>query len=341
VAALVNQCRNYGASITEAAHFLPERIVSNAEVSALVDTTDEWIRERTGIVERRFLDRDKPTSHMAIQVAKSLIEKSDIDPLTIDLVIVATVTPDMVFPATACIVQAAVGAKNAWAYDLSAACSGFVYALVTASQFIHSGAHRRVMVIGADKMSSILDMKDRNTCILFGDGAGGIILDRSENSSIGLLDFLHCSDGSDIDSLNVLGGGSLNPSSHGTVDKGLHFVRQDGRLVFKFAVRKMAEVSADLLDRNGLSGQDLKLFIPHQANLRIIESAAERLKLSPEKILVNIEKYANTTAATIPIALSQACDEKRLQAGDLLLMTGVGAGLTWGSALYRWGGDCD
>ncbi|MEE3233594.1 MAG: beta-ketoacyl-ACP synthase III [Candidatus Latescibacterota bacterium] len=337
----MEQWRKYGAVVTEAAHFLPERIVTNADVSELVDTTDEWIRERTGIEERRFLDQDKPTSYMAIQVARSLLEKSNIDPLTIDLVIVATVTPDMVFPATACIVQAAVGAKNAWAYDLSAACSGFVYALVTASQFIHTGAHRRVMVIGADKMSSILDMNDRNTCVLFGDGAGGVILDRSEDCSTGLLDFLHLADGSDIDSLNVLGGGSLNPASHESVDQGLHFVRQDGRSVFKFAVRKMAEVSADLLNRNELSGEDLKLFIPHQANLRIIDAAAERLKLPPEKVLVNIDRYANTTAATIPIALSQACDEKRLQAGDLVLMTGVGAGLTWGSALYRWGGDYD
>ena len=337
----MQQWRKYGAVITEAAHFLPERVVTNAEVSELVDTTDEWIQERTGIEERRFLDRDKPTSYMAIQVARSLLEKSNIDPLTIDLVIIATVTPDMVFPATACIVQAAVGAKNAWAYDLSAACSGFVYALVTASQFIQSGAHRRVMVIGADKMSSILDMKDRNTCVLFGDGAGGVILDRSGDSSMGLLDFLHCADGSNTDSLNVLGGGSLNPASHVSVDQGLHFVRQDGRSVFKFAVSKMAEVSSELLSRNGLKGQDLRLFIPHQANLRIIDAAAERLKLPPEKVVVNIDRYANTTAATIPIALSQACDKERLKTGDLLLMTGVGAGLTWGSALYCWGEDCD
>ena len=332
--------RKYGAVVTEAAHFLPERIVTNADVSQLVDTTDEWILERTGIKERRFLDEDKPTSYMAIHAARSLLDKSGIDPLTIDLVIVATVTPDMVFPATACIVQAAIGAKNAWAFDLSAACSGFVYSLVTASQFIHSGAHRRVMVIGADKMSSILDMTDRNTCVLFGDGAGGVILDRCENSSIGLVDFLHRADGSDKSSLNVLGGGSLNPASHESVDQGLHFVRQDGRSVFKFAVSKMAEVSVELLDRNGLTGRDLKLFIPHQANLRIIDAAAERMKLPQEKVLVNIDRFANTTAATIPIALSQAFDEKRFQHEDLLLMTGVGAGLTWGSALFRWGENC-
>ncbi len=327
----------YGAMIRETAHFLPERVVTNAEIEQFVDTSDEWIRERTGIVERRFLAEDEPTSRMAIEVGKALVEKSGIDPLSIDLVIVATITPDMFFPATACIVQAAIGAKNAWAYDLSAACSGFVFALVTAAQFIQSGAHRRVMVIGADKMSSILDMQDRNTCVLFGDGAGGVLLERSEDPSLGLVDFEHFSDGSSVDCLNVRGGGSLHPATHESVDQRLHYVRQDGRAVFKFAVVKMAEISATVLERNGLTGQDLKLFVPHQANRRIIDAAAERMQLPADRVMVNIDRFANTTAATIPIALSQACDENRLQKGDLLLMTGVGAGLTWGSALFRWG----
>jgi 3-oxoacyl-[acyl-carrier-protein] synthase-3 len=329
--------QKYGAVIAETAHFLPDRIVTNAEIEQFVDTSDEWIRERTGIAERRFLGEEEPTSRMAIEVGKSLVEKSGVDPLSIDLVIVATITPDMFFPATACLVQAAIGAKNAWAYDLSAACSGFVFAIVTAAQFIQSGAHRRVMVIGADKMSSILDMQDRNTCVLFGDGAGGVLLERGEDPNHGLLDFIHHADGSNVDCLNVRGGGSLHPATHETVDNRLHYVRQDGRAVFKFAVVKMAEVSASLLERNGLTGRDLALFVPHQANRRIIDAAAERMQLPADRIMINIDRFANTTAATIPIALSQACDEGRLSAGDLLLMTGVGAGLTWGSALFRWG----
>ncbi len=329
--------QKYGAVIAETAHFLPDRIVTNAEIEQFVDTSDEWIRDRTGIAERRFLNEDEPTSRMAIEVGRSLVEKSGVDPLSIDLVIVATITPDMFFPATACLVQAAIGAKNAWAYDLSAACSGFVFAIVTAAQFIQSGAHQRVMVIGADKMSSILDMQDRNTCVLFGDGAGGVLLERSEDPTLGLLDFVHCADGSNVDCLNVRGGGSLHPATHETVDGRLHYVRQDGRAVFKFAVVKMAEVSANLLERNGLTGNDLTLFVPHQANRRIIDAAAERMQLPADRIMINIDRFANTTAATIPIALSQACDEGRLRRGDLLMMTGVGAGLTWGSALFRWG----
>ena len=310
----------------------------------LCDLNPSWDYDRlllkTGIKNRHILGPNQSPEKLSIEAGKKCISSLKND--EIDGIIYVSQSPSQPLPTRACLLQTELNLKkDCLAFDINQGCSGFVYAFVTASQFIHSSAHRRVMVIGADKMSSILDMTDRNTCVLFGDGAGGVILDRSENSSNGLIDFLHCADGSDTDSLNVLGGGSLNPSSHGTVDNGLHFVRQDGRLVFKFAVRKMAEVSADLLDRNGLSGQDLKLFIPHQANLRIIDSAAEKLKLSPEKILVNIEKYANTTAATIPIALSQACDEKRLQAKDLLLMTGVGAGLTWGSVLYRWGENCE
>ncbi len=328
--------KRYGAYISATARFLPERVVTNADLEEFVDTSDEWIRARTGIAERRFLAEDEPTSKMAIAVAADLIEKRGMDPQEIDLVIVATATPDMVFPATACLVQSAIGAKNAWAYDLSAACSGFVFALVTAAQFIESGAHEKVMVIGADKMTAVLDMQDRNTCVLFGDGAGGVLLERSDDPELGLIDFEHYSDGSSVECLNILGGGSRHPASHESVDQGLHYIRQDGRVVFKFAVVKMAEVSASLLKKNGLTGADLKLFVPHQANRRIIDAAAQRLQLSPEKVMVNIDRFANTTAGTIPIALSEACDQGRLEKGDLLLMTGVGGGLTWGSVLFRW-----
>jgi 3-oxoacyl-[acyl-carrier-protein] synthase-3 len=329
--------KRYKAAITATEHFLPERVVTNADMEKFVDTSDEWIRTRTGISERRFLAEDEPTSTMAIAVAKGLLGHRGLTGEDIDLIIVATITPDMIFPATACLVQNAIGASRAWAYDLSAACSGFVFAIATGAQFIESGAHRRVMVIGADKMSTVLDFEDRTTCVLFGDGAGGVILERGEDGEAGLIDFELYSDGSNVECLNIKGGGSLYPPSHETVDGGLHYIRQEGATVFKFAVVKMAEVSASLIERNGLSGADLKLFVPHQANRRIIDAAADRMGVAPEKVMINIDRCANTTAATIPIALSQADDAGRLQAGDLMLMTGVGGGLTWGSALFRWG----
>ncbi len=329
--------KRYKAAITATEHFLPERVVTNADLEKFVDTSDEWIRTRTGISERRFLAEDEPTSTMAIAVAKGLLGHRGLTGEDIDLIIVATITPDMIFPATACLVQDAIGASRAWAYDLSAACSGFVFAIATGAQFIESGAHRRVMVIGADKMSTVLDFEDRTTCVLFGDGAGGVILERGEDGEAGLIDFELYSDGSNVECLNIKGGGSLYPPSHETVDGGLHYIRQEGATVFKFAVVKMAEVSASLIERNGLSGADLKLFVPHQANRRIIDAAADRMGVAPEKVMINIDRCANTTAATIPIALSQADDAGRLQAGDLMLMTGVGGGLTWGSALFRWG----
>jgi len=316
---------------------LPERVVTNADLEKLVDTSDEWIRTRTGISERRFLAEDEPTSKMAIAVAEGLLQRRSLTGDDIDLIIVATITPDMIFPATACLVQNAIGASRAWAYDLSAACSGFVFAVATGAQFIESGAHRRVMVIGADKMSTVLDFEDRATCVLFGDGAGGVILERSEDGESGLIDFELYSDGSNVECLNIKGGGSQHPPSHETVDRGLHYIRQEGSVVFKFAVVKMAEVSVSLIERNGFTGADLKLFVPHQANRRIIDAAAQRMGLAPEKVMINIDRCANTTAATIPIALSEAVNEGRLQAGDLLLMTGVGGGLTWGSVLFRWG----
>lgn len=327
--------RKYGAAITAVERYLPDRVLSNFDMEKLVDTSDEWIRERTGISERRILD-GRPTSFMAAEVARRILDQRQLAADEIDLIIVATITPDMFFPATACLVQRDIGARRAWGFDLSAACSGFVFAVVTGAQFIESGAHRKVLVIGADKMSAITDFEDRTTCVLFGDGAGGVLLERTEAPDAGLLDFEFHADGSGADVLYMKGGGSLHPASRETVDQRLHYVYQEGRSVFKFAVVKMAEVSASLLQRNGLTGDDLKLFVPHQANLRIIEAAAQRLGLPAEKVMINIDRYANTTAATIPIALSDAVEQGRLQRGDLMLMTGVGGGYTWGSALFRW-----
>ena len=300
-----------------------------------MDTSDEWIRERTGIAERRILD-GQPTSYMATKVAQGLLRRRGCDADDIDLILVATITPDMVLPATACLVQDQIGASKAWAFDLLAACSGFVYALVTAAQFINSGAHKRIMVIGADKMSAITDPHDRSTCILFGDGAGGVLLEAAEDGS-GLIDFELHADGSGRDDLHVRGGGSAHPATHESVDEGLHFIRQEGQRVFKFAVQRMAEVSLSLLKRNELTAQDLDLFVPHQANRRIIDATAKRMGLASEQVMINIERVANTTAGTVPIALSEALDEGRLKPGNLVQLTAVGGGLTWGSALLRWG----
>jgi len=332
---VAERAKKCSAVITAVERYLPDRVLSNFDLEKIVDTSDEWIRERTGISERRILD-GKPTSFMAAEVARKILERRQLDPADIDLIIVATITPDMFFPATACLVQHQIGATRAWGFDLSAACSGFVYAAVTGAQFIESGAHEKVLVIGADKMSAITDFEDRTTCVLFGDGAGGLLLERSDDPKAGLVDFEFHADGSGAESLHMKGGGSLHPPSHETVDERMHYVYQDGRAVFKFAVVRMAEVSASLLQRNGLTGDDLKLFVPHQANQRIIDAAAQRMKLPPEKVMINIDRYANTTAATIPIALSEACDQGRLEPGDLLMMAGVGGGYTWGSALFQW-----
>ena len=323
------------ATITAVERFLPERILSNKDLEKVVDTSDEWIRERTGIAERRILDGE-PTSYMATKVAQGLLRRRGCHADDIDLILVATITPDMVLPATACLVQDQIGASKAWAFDLLAACSGFVYALVTGAQFISSGAHKRVMVIGADKMSAITDPHDRSTCILFGDGAGGVLLEAAEDGS-GLIDFEMHADGSGRDDLHVRGGGSAYPATHESVDEGLHFIRQEGRTVFKFAVQRMAEVSLSLLQRNELTAQDLDLFVPHQANRRIIDATANRMVLASEQVMTNIEHVANTTAGTVPIALSEALDEGRLKPGNLVQLTAVGGGLTWGSALLRWG----
>ncbi len=325
----------FRASITGVSRYLPDRKLTNADLEKMVDTTDEWIQSRTGIRERRILDDGLGTSFLATRALENLLEQKGLDAKDVDLIIVATVTPDMMFPATACLVQENVGAKNAWGFDLSAACSGFLYALIVGCQFVESGAHKRVVVIGADKMSSIVDYTDRSTCVLFGDGAGAVLLEPGEDGE-GIQDFIFKVDGSGGKYLSQPGGGSLHPASHETVDKRMHYVRQDGREVFKFATNSMASVSADLLERNGLTGEDIALFLPHQANKRIIDASIRKLNLPEDKVLIDIDRFANTTCGTIPIALSDAVEGGRVSRGDQVLVASAGAGFTWGSALLRW-----
>src|SRR5258708_16314715 len=302
----------------------------------MVDTSNDWIMSRVGISERHIVDKGVASSDLAVEASKRALAQRGLAPTDIDAIIVGTVTPDMLFPSTACLVQHKLGAKGAWGFDLSAACSAFLYALQTGAQFISTGAHKRVLVIGSDVMSSIIDYTDRATCVIFGDGAGAAIVEASEDDSVGLIDFIHEVDGSGGCSLYMPGGGSLNPSSHETVDKKMHYVHQDGQQVFKFAVRKQTEVCEKLLARNGLKGSDIDAFIPHQANLRIINATAERLGLRPESVVVNIERYGNTTAGTIPLAMNTAVEEGKLKKGSLVLLASVGAGFTVGATLLRW-----
>jgi 3-oxoacyl-[acyl-carrier-protein] synthase-3 len=292
--------------------------------------------ERTGIRTRHILEKGLGLSDMATHAARQCLERRGLAPTDVDAIIVATVTPDMMFPSTACLVQNKLGAKGAWGFDLSAACSGFLYALQAGAKLVESGAQTRVLVIGGDVMSSILDYSDRTTCILFGDGCGCVLLEPAAEGETGILDFAHEVDGSGGVSLNMPAGGSLNPASHETVDKKMHYVHQDGQAVYKFAVRKMAEACETLLDRNGLKGSDIGLLIPHQANKRIITSTADRLGLREEQVVINIDRFGNTTAATIPLAMQTAVDEGRLKKGDLLLLASVGAGFTVGACLLRW-----
>lgn len=324
------------ATITATARYLPERVLTNADLEKMVATSDEWIRSRTGISERRLVSEGEATSHMGTEVARILLRRSQIPPEEVDLIIVATVTPDLPFPATAALIQHNIGAKRAWAFDLAGACTGFLYALETGAKLIESGRYRNVMVIGGDTMSAIIDYTDRNTCVLFGDGAGGVMLEPTA-SDHGLLDAILYADGSGSQYLYMPGGGSLRPASSDTVDKRLHYVRQDGKTVYKFAVKSMADVSFEILKKHQLTGQDVNLFIPHQANKRIIDATVERCQLAPEKVLINIQKYGNTTAGTIPIGLDEALEEERLKRGDLILMAAFGGGFTWGSVLVRWG----
>ena len=302
----------------------------------MVATNDQWITERTGIRERHIVDKGVATSDLAAEAARRCLELRGISASEVEVVIVATVTPDMMFPATACLVQDKIGAKGAWGFDLSAACSGFPYALQMGAKLIESGMQKKVMVIGADVMSSIIDYTDRATCVIFGDGAGAVLLEPCEEGEIGLIDYFHEIDGSGAPSLNMPGGGSLHPPSAETVAAKMHYVHQDGQAVYKFAVRKMAEAAETVLARNGVKGTDLDCFIPHQANKRIIESTADRLGLAPERVVINIDRYGNTTAATIPMAMQTAIDEGHLKKGNLVLLASVGAGFTVAATLLRW-----
>lgn len=323
------------AKITGVAGYVPPKVMTNADFEKIVDTNDRWIRERTGIRERHIAERGVGTSHMATAAAKQLLEQTGTDAKEIDLIVIASVTPDMFFPATACLVQHRLGAQKAWGFDLSAACSGFAYALTVGAQFVGAGTHKKVLVIGSDKMSSILDYGDRATCVLFGDAAGAVLLEPAGDNE-GILDFHHDVDGSGGLALYMPGGGSLNPPSHETVDKKMHVVHQDGPQVFKYAVRRMAELACHLLERNGLTSRDLALVVPHQANLRIIRAMQQRLGLDDSKIMINIDRYGNTTAATIPLGLRDAIVGGRLHKGDLVLLMAVGAGYTTGGVLLRW-----
>ncbi|HSM87942.1 MAG TPA: beta-ketoacyl-ACP synthase III [Candidatus Limnocylindrales bacterium] len=323
------------AKISALGTYVPPRLLTNADLEKMVETSNEWIMERTGIRQRHIVDKGTATSHLAVEAAKNALAERGIPAEDLEAIFLATVTPDMFFPATACLVQDRIGAKNAWGYDISAACSGFVYSLQTAVKFVESGAHKRVLAIGADVMSSIIDYTDRATCVIFGDGAGAVLVEPATDDNY-CIDFIHEVDGSGGCYLNMPGGGSLHPSSHETVDKKMHYVHQDGQQVFKYAVRKMAEASERLLERNGFKGSDVKLFVPHQANRRIIMSAADRLGLAEDRIIINIGEYGNTTAGTIPLAMESARQQGRLKKGDLVLIASVGAGFTVGAALLRW-----
>lgn len=324
------------AKISALGTYVPPRLLTNADLEEMVDTSNDWIMTRVGIRERHIVDKGVATSDLAVEASKKALAQRGLNPADIEAIIVGTVTPDMFFPATACVVQQKLGAKGAWGFDLSAACSAFIYTLQVGSQFIGTGAHKRVLAIGSDVMSSIIDYTDRATCVIFGDGAGAAILEPAENDSEGFIDFIHEVDGSGGAFLYMPGGGSLNPTSKETIAKRMHYVHQDGQQVFKFAVRKQTELCSKLLERNGLKGSDIDVFIPHQANLRIINATAERLGLRPESVIVNIDRYGNTTAGTIPLAMNTAIEEGKLKKGSLVMLAAVGAGFTIGATLLRW-----
>ncbi|TVQ70963.1 MAG: ketoacyl-ACP synthase III [Balneolaceae bacterium] len=322
------------AKISAVGHYLPDYVLTNQELEKMVDTNDEWIRTRTGISERRILkDPDKASGFMAAEAAREILRQRNLDASEIDVIIVATVTPDYMFPATACIAQSLIGAKNAFCFDLSAACSGFLYALEVGSNLITSGQYRKVLVIGSDKMSSIVDYTDRATCILFGDGAAGVLLEPADDENA-IVDSIMYSDGDMSNTLIQFGGGSRNPASHDTVDKKMHYLYQEGRPVFKRATEGMADVSVEIMKKNQLSGDDVDWLVPHQANLRIIDATARRMELDPSKVMINIDKYGNTTAATIPLCLYDWKD--RLNKGDKLVLSAFGGGYTWGAIYLKW-----
>jgi len=323
------------AKITATAHNTPKKVMTNHDLEKIVDTSDKWIRSRTGIEKRHIVSKDEASSDISTRIAFSLLKEKNISANEIDLIIVGTVTPDHCTPSTAALVQKNIGATNAWGFDLSAACSGFLYGLETGANFISSGKYEKIMVIGVDTMTSILDFQDRDTCVIFGDGGGGVILEPTVEKS-GIIDSILHMDGSGGDYLFVPGGGSRMPATIKSVNEKKHYIKQDGKTVYKYAVKGMADVSERILSKNNLSGDDIALFIPHQANKRIIDAAAERCGITKDKVLININEYGNTTAGTIPIALNEAVKENRLKEGDLILLAAFGAGFTWGSILIRW-----
>lgn len=324
------------AKITALGTYVPPQVITNQDLEKLVDTNDQWIVERTGIRERHKLAEGKGTSDMCAEAAKKCLAARGIEAKDVEVIIVGTVTPDMMFPSTACLVQDKIGATGAWGFDVSAGCSGFVFALQAGVKLVESGAHTKVLVCGADANTRMTDYTDRTTCILFGDGGGAVLIEPAAEGEIGFIDFVHEIDGSGGVSLNLKGGGSLNPATHETIDKKMHTIYQDGQAVYKFAVRKMAEAAQKVLERNGVTGADLGCFIPHQANKRIITSTADRLGLPEDRVIINIEKYGNTSAGTIPLAMETAIEQGKLKKGDLVLLAAVGAGFTVGAALLRW-----
>jgi 3-oxoacyl-[acyl-carrier-protein] synthase-3 len=316
--------------------YVPPKVLTNADLEKLVDTNNEWILQRTGIRERHIVEPGVATSDLAAEAARGALEQAGVTPDDIGFIVVGTTTPDTIFPSTACMLQSKIGASNAWGFDLGAACSGFTYALTTGMQMVATGAHDHALVVGADVMSSIIDYRDRTTCVLFGDGAGAVVLSPADDEEPAIIDFAHEIDGSGGPALGMPAGGSRMPASHETVDQRLHYVKQDGQAVFKFAVRKTEEISRRLLERNGLEASELDLFVSHQANRRIITAATERLGLPDSKVIINLEMYGNTTAATIPLALADAVREQRVKRGDLVLLASVGAGFTVGAVLLKW-----
>lgn len=324
------------AAITSIGHYVPETVMTNKDMEKLVETNDEWIQTRTGIKERRILTNGEPMSFMAVKAINMMLERRGISADDLDLILVGTVTPDMLFPSTACVIQDKIGASKAWGFDVLAACSGFIFTLVAGMQFIESGMYKKVLIVGADKMSSITNFKDRNTCILFGDGAGCVLLEPSEDPAYGIIDNIMHVDGKGGKYLHMLGGGSLNPSAHSTVENNWHYVYQEGKHVFKDAVKGMADVSHEIMVRNGLTSEDISYLVPHQANMRILTACADRMGLPHEKVMVNIHKYGNTTAATIPLCLSEYWEDGKIKKGDNLILSSFGAGYTWGSILLKW-----
>ena len=326
--------------ISGVATSIPEGILSNADLEKMVETNDQWIMERTGIRRRHIVKPGTGCSDLAADAARKVLDQCGVHPSEVDLIIVATITPDMYLPATACFVQEKIGATKAWGFDVEAACSGFLYSLQVGVQFVATGTHKNVLVIGADVMSTITDYQDRKTCIIFGDGGGAVLLQPSESEEDGcFIDFHHQIDGTGAQYLCIPGGGSKNPASHETVDKRMHYVQQDGGVVFKFATKKMAEVCVKLLERNEITGNDIDVFIPHQANLRIIQAAVERMGTDMKKVVVNIDEYGNTTAGTLPIAMATGLERGVLKKGDLVLLAAMGAGFSAGSCLLRWAFD--